>query len=44
MLRMEETEEDVDLRPLRPVLERRKVDRGVRGEGEREWRLLVGVV
>ena len=36
MLRMEETEEDVDLRPRSPALERRKVERGVSGEGEIE--------
>ena len=41
---MEDTDEDVDLRPRRPVLDRRKVDRGVNGDGEREWRLLLGVV
>lgn len=44
MLRMEDTDEDGDLRPRRPVLDRRKVDRGVNGDGEREWRLLLGVV
>jgi hypothetical protein len=39
--RTDETEEDVDLRPRRPVGpdERRTVERGVSGEGEREWRL-----
>ena len=45
MLRIEETEEDVDLRPRRPVLERRNVERGVKGEGERDCRFVVmGVV
>lgn len=43
MVRMEETEEEVDLRPRRPVLARRKVERGVRGAGEMECRLFVGV-
>lgn len=43
MLRIEDTEEDVDLRPRRPLLGRRKADRGVRGEGESDVRLL-GVV
>ena len=43
MVRMEETEEDVDFLPRRPVLERRKVERGVKGAGDRECRLLVGV-
>jgi hypothetical protein len=36
MLRTEETEEDVDFRPRRPVLARRKVERGVKGDGERD--------
>ena len=40
MLRTEETDEDVDLRPLSPVLDRRKPDRGVSGEGDSECRLL----
>jgi hypothetical protein len=40
MLRTEETDEDVDLRPLSPALDRRKPDRGVSGEGESECRLL----
>lgn len=37
MLRMEDTEEDVDLRPRRPE-ERRKDECGVSGDGEREVR------
>jgi hypothetical protein len=44
MLRTEETEDEVDLRPRSPVLARRKVERGVKGAGERDWRLLVVVV
>jgi hypothetical protein len=40
MLRTEDTEDEVDLRPLRPVLDRRKPDRGVSGEGDSECRLL----
>ena len=36
MLRMEETEEDVDLRPRRPPEERRYEDRGVIGPGDKE--------
>ena len=44
MLRIEDTEDDVDFRPLKP-LGRRKVDRGVSGDGEIECLLLlVGVV
>jgi hypothetical protein len=43
MLRIEETDEEVDLRPRRPLLARRKVPRGVNGEGDNEVRLL-GVV
>jgi len=43
MLRIDDTEDDVDLRPRRPLLVRRKDDRGVIGEGERDVRLL-GVV
>lgn len=41
MERIEETEDDVDFRPRRPVgpEERRTVDLGVTGEGERECRL-----
>lgn len=34
------TELLVDLRPRRPLEPRRKVERGVRGDGERECRLL----
>ncbi len=42
---MEDTEEEVDLRPRRPALERRKVERGVRGDGERDCRFVaMGVV
>jgi hypothetical protein len=44
MLRTEDTDEDVDLRPRRPVLDLLNVPRGVKGEGERECRLLLGVV
>ena len=40
---MEDTDEDVDLRPRRPLLGRRKAERGVSGEGESDVRLL-GVV
>jgi hypothetical protein len=36
MLRTEETDDDVDLRPRRPVLARRNVERGVKGDGERD--------
>ena len=41
MERTDETDEDVDLRPRRPADPevRRTVERGVSGEGEREWRL-----
>lgn len=38
-MRMEETDEEVDLRPLKPAEERRYEFRGVRGDGERELRL-----
>lgn len=38
MLRTEETDEEVDLRPRRPVELRRYEDRGVMGEGERDLR------
>ena len=42
MLRMDETEEEVDFRPRRPPDERRKLDEcGVRGTGESETRWLV---
>jgi len=44
MLRIEETEDDVDFRPLKPPLGRRNVDRGVSGDGDIECRLLAGVV
>ena len=40
---MDDTDEDVDLRPRRPLLARRNVDRGVSGEGDSDVRLL-GVV
>lgn len=40
ILRMEETDEDVDFRPRRPTEERRYDPRGVIGDGEREFRLL----
>jgi len=43
MLRIEDTDDEVDLRPLRPVLDRRYVDRGVNGEGDSDC-LLLGVV
>lgn len=36
MERTEETEDEVDLRPRRPAEDRRTVDRGVSGDGERE--------
>jgi hypothetical protein len=42
MERMDETELDVDLRPRRPCwwpADERRTVRGVRGEGERDWRL-----
>jgi hypothetical protein len=41
ILRIEETEEDVDFRPRRPVELRRYDERGVTGEGESELRFLV---
>jgi hypothetical protein len=44
MLRMEDTDDDVDFLPRSPVLERRKVERGVNGDGESDCRLLFGVV
>ncbi len=44
MLRTDDTDDEVDLRPRRPELGRRNVDRGVRGEGESDCLLLVGVV
>jgi hypothetical protein len=39
--RTDETDDEVDLRPRRPVGPevRRMVERGVSGEGESEWRL-----
>jgi len=38
--RTDETDDEVDLRPRRPgPEERRTVERGVRGDGESEWRL-----
>jgi hypothetical protein len=43
MVRIEETEDEVDFRPRRPVLDRRKVERGVNGAGDIECRLLLGV-
>jgi len=39
MLRIDETEEEVDLRPRKPADERRYELRGVRGEGDKELRL-----
>ena len=39
MERMEDIEDDVDLRPRRPPELRRYEERGVRGEGETEGRL-----
>ena len=39
MLRMDETEEEVDFRPRRPADERRYEECGVRGTGERDDRL-----
>ena len=44
MVRIEETDEDVDLRPRSPVLDLRKADLGVKGAGDIECRLLFGVV
>lgn len=38
MLRIEETDDEVDLRPRRPPEERRYEDRGVRGAGLAERR------
>lgn len=38
MLRTEETDEDVDLRPRRPAELRRYEERGVTGDGEMELR------
>lgn len=40
MLRMEDTDEEVDLRPRRPPEERRYDERGVNGAGEAESRLM----
>jgi hypothetical protein len=40
---MEETDDEVDLRPRSPLLARLKPDRGVSGEGDSEV-LLLGVV
>lgn len=40
MLRIEDTEEDVDFLPRSPAEERLYEPRGVIGEGERELRLL----
>ena len=37
---MEETDDDVDLRPRSPADERRYDPRGVMGDGESEFRLL----
>jgi hypothetical protein len=39
MERMDETDDDVDFLPLKPVEERRIVDLGVSGDGDRDWRL-----
>lgn len=36
---MEETDEEVDFRPRRPADDLRTVERGVIGDGERDWRL-----
>lgn len=44
MLRTEDTEDEVDLRPRRPELGRRKVPRGVRGAGDNECRLGVAYI
>lgn len=46
MERTEETEDEVDFRPRSPVGpdERRTFDRGVSGDGEREWRLFAGML
>lgn len=38
-MRIELSDEDVDLRPRRPVDECRTVERGVKGPGERDCRL-----
>ena len=43
MLRMEETEEEVDFRPRRPAEERRYEECGVKGTGERDERLWEGM-
>ena len=40
MLRIDETDEDVDFRPRNPAEERRYDPRGVIGDGESEFRLL----
>lgn len=39
MERIEDTDEEVDLRPRRPAEDRRIVDRGVMGDGDSECRL-----
>ena len=44
MLRIDETEEEVDLRPRRPAELRRYDERGVKGDGESEDRLLEPVL
>lgn len=44
MLRIEETDDDVDLRPRNPADDRRYDPRGVMGEGESELRLLEWLV
>lgn len=38
MLRMDETEDEVDLRPRKPAEERRKEPLGVIGDGDNEFR------
>jgi hypothetical protein len=37
--RTEDTEDEVDFRPLKPADERRTVPRGVNGDGDNDWRL-----
>lgn len=39
MERTDETEDDVDLRPRSPPDERRIVERGVNGDGDKDCRL-----
>lgn len=42
MLRIDDTDDEVDFRPRRPAPEERRRDwlpRGVNGEGDRDWRV-----